>query len=125
MESGYILLACGFVGIAIAISAWQNPATFRRMISVRHWLTKDLVRGDFHALSAAGRGREFDLDIDQIKRLRQRGYMRKALLGGFTVTLKGRCALALRWAIGKDRLAMSPAAVRQRGSSPNDGAEPR
>ena len=106
METGFILIAYGCAGAAIAVSLWHGTsAVWRGMGVVRYWLTKELARGDLRALGAASRGYVFDLDNDQIKRLRARGYLRRALLGGFAVTLKGRVALTVRWFIGTDRLA--------------------
>jgi hypothetical protein len=90
-------------------------------MSVRYWLTKELWRGDLHALSAAARGDVFDLDPDQIKRLRARGYLRRAIVGGFSVTTKGRFALAMRRVIGKDRLATQWTPLTPRERSPSGG----
>ena len=60
---------------------------------------------DLSALACARRGNTFDIDADQIERLRQRGFMRKGLFGGFRVTLKGRLALVVRSAVGLEQPA--------------------
>jgi hypothetical protein len=105
MDSGYLLIACGFVGLAIALSFWRSTEALQRALDVRMWLTRGLYRGDFQALSVAARGHVFDLDPDQFTRLAARGFVRQNLFGGNDVTLKGRAALALRAALGKDRFA--------------------
>src|SRR3954464_11929365 len=105
MASGYLLIACAFVGFAIALSLWHNAELRRRAVGLRLWLTRGLYRGDFQALGAAARGRVFDLDPDQLRRLAARGFVRQNVFGGNGVTLKGRAALVLRAAIDKDRFA--------------------
>jgi hypothetical protein len=68
----YVLIACGFVGLAIAYNFWR-----RRRIKVqrqdsagmaRSWLIRDLYRGDLRALSDAAHGRHENVDIGQINR---------------------------------------------------------
>ena len=103
MDSGYLIIACGFVGLAIAFSLWQNTGTLQRAFDLRTWLTSGLYRGDFQALSVAARGHVFDLDPDQLRRLAARGFLRQNLFGGNHVTLKGRAALVLRATLGKGR----------------------
>jgi hypothetical protein len=105
MASGYLLLACGFVALAIALSLWPNAELRRRAFRPRRWLTRGLYRGDFRALGAAARGRVFDLDPDQFRRLAASGFVRQNVFGGNGVTLKGRAALVLRATIDKDRFA--------------------
>jgi len=106
MASGYLLIACAFVGLAIAVSLWHNAEPLRRRaMGLRLWLTRGLYRGDFRALGAAARGRIFDLDPDQLRRLAARGFVRQNVFGGNGVTLKGRAALMLRATIDKDRVA--------------------
>lgn len=105
MDSGYLLIACGFVGLAIGLSVWQNAEPLQRALSVRLWLTRGLYRGDFQALGSAARGRIFDLDPDQLRRLAARGFVRQNVFGATGVTLKGRAALAVRTFLGSDRLA--------------------
>ena len=105
MDSGYLLIACGFVGLAITLSVWQNAEPLRRALDMRAWLTRGLYRGDLQALRAASGGRMFDLDPDQLKRLSARGFVARNVFGADSVTLKGRIALAVRTLIGTERLA--------------------
>jgi hypothetical protein len=104
MDSGYLLIACGLVALAIAVSLWQNTEALPPALDVRSWLTSGLYRGDFQALSMAARGHVFDLDPDQLRRLSARGFVRQNLFGGNNVTLKGRAALALQAVLGKGRV---------------------
>jgi len=105
MDSGYLLIACGFVGLAIALSFWQNADALRRAFDMRDWATRGLSRGDLNALAVAARGHVFDLEPDQFGRLSARGFVRKNVFGGVGVTLKGRSALAVRTIAGSGRLA--------------------
>ena len=105
MNSGYILIACGFVLLAIALNLRsKGPGGAQRAaMAFRLWLTRDLYRGDLTALGCARRGSTFDIDLDQIKRLRRRGFLRHGLLGGLRITMKGRLALAVRTAIIREQ----------------------
>lgn len=105
MNAGYILIACGFVGLAIALNIGSRGpgATQRAAMTFRVWLTRGLYRGDLSALAYARRGNIFDIDQDQIGRLRGRGFLRKGLLGGVRITVKGRLALAVRAAVAGER----------------------
>jgi len=105
MNTGYILMACGLVGLAIVLNLRsRGPGGARRAaMAFRLWMTRGLYRGDLSALACARRGNTFDIDPDQIGRLRERGFMRKGLFGGVRVTLKGRLALVVRSAVGRDQ----------------------
>lgn len=105
MNTGYILIACGFVGLAIALNIKSRGpgGTQRAAMAFRVWLTRGLYRGDLSALAYARRGNTFDIDQDQIGRLRGRGFLRKGLFGGFQVTMKGRLALAVRAAVAREQ----------------------
>ena len=105
MNAGYILIACGFVGLAIALNLRsRGPGSLQRMApAFRVWLTRGLYRGDLSALAYAGRGNTFDIDQDQIGRLRGRGFLRKGVLGGLRVTAKGRLALAVRATLAREQ----------------------
>lgn len=105
MNAGYILIACGFVGLAIALNIRSRGpgAVHRAAMAFRLWLTRGLYRGDLSALAYARRGNTFDIDQDQIGRLRGRGFLRKSLLGGVRITVKGRLALAVRAAIAREQ----------------------
>lgn len=107
MDTGYILIACGLVTLAIALNLRsRGPGGAQRAaMAFRLWLTRDLYRGDLTALSYARRGNTLDIDLDQIKRLRRRGFLRHGLLGGLRVTMKGRLALAVRTAVVRDTAA--------------------
>ena len=107
MNTGYILIACGLVSLAIAVNLRnRGPGGARRAaIAFRLWVTRGLYRGDLSALACARHGNTFDIDADQIERLHQRGFMRKGLFGGFRVTLKGRLALVVRSAVGLEQPA--------------------
>ena len=98
MDTGYILIACGLVGLAIVFNLRSRGSggAQRAAMAFRLWLTRGLYRGDLSALASVRRGNTFDIDADQVGRLRQRGFLRKGLSGGFRVTLKGRMALVLR-----------------------------
>jgi hypothetical protein len=67
VDTGYILIACGFVGLAIAYNLWARPR-----LNLRTWVTRELYRGDLRALSGAARGYAYDVDIKQAERLRAR-----------------------------------------------------
>ena len=58
MNSGYILIACGFVLLAIALNLRsKGPGGAQRAaMAFRLWLTRDLYRGDLTALGCARRG---------------------------------------------------------------------
>jgi len=105
MNSGYILIACGFVGLAIALNLGSGaPGGMRRAaMAFRAWPMRGLYRGDLSALTYARRGHVFDIDQDQIGRLRRRGFLRKGLLGGLRITMKGRLALAVRGTTARER----------------------
>lgn len=107
MDTGYVLIACGLVTLAIVLNLRsRGPGGAQRAaMAFRFWLTRDLYRGDLTALSSARRGNTFDIDLDQIKRLRRRGFLRHGLLGGLRVTMKGRLALAVRTAVIRDAAA--------------------
>jgi hypothetical protein len=113
VNTGYILIACGFVGLAIAYNLWvrfrskaQRP---RSASSLRTWVTRELRRGDLRALSGAARGYCYDVDIKQAERLCARGFLGKGLMGQPRVTLKGRFALLLRSTIARDKSAAETA----------------
>ena len=101
MNPGYILIACGLVGLAIALNLRsRGPGGAQRAaMAFRLWMTRGLYRGDLSALACARRGNTYDIDLDQIGRLRQRGFLRKGLFGGVRVTVKGRLALVVRSAV--------------------------
>ena len=105
MDTGYILISCGFVGLAIVLNLRSGgPGGVQRAaMAFRFWLTRDLYRGDLTALAYARRGSTFDIDPDQIKRLRRRGFLRHGLLGGLRITIKGRLALVLRTAVIREQ----------------------
>jgi hypothetical protein len=67
VSAGYILIACGLVGLAIAYNLWARPH-----LNPRTWVTRELYRGDLRALSGAARGYAYDVDIKQADRLRAR-----------------------------------------------------
>jgi hypothetical protein len=98
MNPGYILIACGLVGLAIAFNLRsRGPGGAQRAaMAFRLWVTRGLYRGDLSALAYARRGNTYDIDLDQIGRLRQRGFLRKGLFGGVRLTFKGRLALVVR-----------------------------
>jgi hypothetical protein len=104
MNTGYVLIACGLVGLAIAVNLRsRGPGGARRAaMAFRLWMTRGLYRGDLSALASARRGNTFDIDADQIGRLRQRRFLRRGLFGGVRITLKGRLALVVRTAVGSD-----------------------
>ena len=102
MNTGYILIACGLVGLAIALNL-RSRGPGGAALAFRLWLTRGLYRGDLSALACARRGNTFDIDADQIGRLRQRGFLRKGLFGGMRVTLKGRLALVVRSTVGREK----------------------
>lgn len=108
MDTGYILIACGFVVLAIVLNLRsRGPGGAQRAaMAFRLWLTRDLYRGDLTALAYARRGNTFDIDLDQIKRLSGRGFLRKGLFGGVTITMKGRLALAVRSAVLREQAPM-------------------
>ena len=60
IDPDYILIASGFVGLAIAINLWvrSRMKPYRTHIATgpRGWVTRELHRGDLHALSDAARG---------------------------------------------------------------------
>jgi hypothetical protein len=101
MDTGYVLIACGLVTLAIVLNLKnRGPGGAQRAaMAFRLWLTRDLYRGDLTALSFARRGNVFDIDLDQVNRLRRRGFLRHGLLGGLRVTMKGRLALVVRSAV--------------------------
>ena len=105
MDTGYILIACGFVVLAIVLNLRSSgPGGLQRAaMAFRFWLTRDLYRGDLTALAFARRGNTFDIDPDQIKRLRRRGFVRHGLFGGLRVTMKGRVALVMRTAVSREQ----------------------
>jgi hypothetical protein len=109
MESGLILLACGFVGLAIAVNLFLQP----RVKPQRSWVTRDLYRGDLHALANLARGQVLDITFDQIGRLKDRGFLRMRRYGNCGVTFKGYAALILRTTVARDRAAP---AERHRGN---------
>ena len=94
MESGFILFAAGLLGLAVGCKLWGSAA-LSDLTSLRAWLTRDLYRGDLSALCDAARGRVNEVSIDQLERLRRRGYVAKGFRGLARVTLKGRLALML------------------------------
>lgn len=104
MNTGYVLIACGLVGLAIAVNLrGRGPGTAQHgAMAMRLWVTRGLYRGDLSALACARGGNTFDIDPGQIGRLRSRGFLREGLLGGFHVTLKGHLALLVQ-AAGRER----------------------
>ncbi len=106
MDASYILIATGLLGLAIAYNLWGRP---RGATGLHHWVTRDLYRGDLHALAAVARGGYFDVNLSQAKRLHARGFLAKSRVGEPRVTLKGRLVLLLRATIAKDKVpAKSP-----------------
>ena len=103
MNTGYVLIACGLVGLAIALNlrSLGPGGPQRAAMAFRLWATRGLYRGDLSALAYARRGNTLDIDVDQIGRLRQRGFLRRGLFGGLRVTVKGRLALIVRSVIGR------------------------
>jgi hypothetical protein len=100
MDTGYIRIACALVVLAIVLDLRsRGPGGAQRAaMAFRLWVTRGLYRGDLSALACVGRGNYFDIDPDQIGRLRGRGFLRKRL-GGLRVTFKGRFALAVHSAV--------------------------
>ncbi len=88
IESLY--LACGFVLLAIIINLLTK-------FDAASWITKDLKRGDLHALIDVASGlRPNGLTPDQAARLQARGMARAYGKGNFRATIKGRLALRIR-----------------------------
>jgi len=106
MDTGYILIACGFVTLAIILNLRSGGpgGAQRAAMAFRLWVTRGLYRGDLSALAYARRGNYFDIDADQIGRLRGRGFLRKGLFGGVKITVKGRLALAVRSAVVREQM---------------------
>jgi len=94
MDTGLILIACGFVGLAIAVSLFSRSSSDSDRSG--SWLTRDLYRGDLSALTQLVRGASFDVTYDQIGRLKKRGFVRSNFFGTFSVTFKGYIALIVR-----------------------------
>ncbi len=105
MESGLILLACGLVGLAIAVNLFLRP--HGKSQRKPRWVTRDLYRGDLHALADLVRGPAFEVTYDQIGRLKDRGFVRKNFFGTFSVTLKGYVALILKMTVARDHGALA------------------
>ena len=100
MVSGLILIACGFVGLAIAVNLLTRPAG---EALPRPWLTRGLFRGDLSALAELARGPALDAGYDQLERLKDRGFVKRKLSGSFRMTLKGYFALVVRVLSRPDR----------------------
>ncbi len=89
----YAIVACGFVVLAIV-------ANLAMRFDAEAWLTKDLRRGDLHALIDVASGLRPDgLTPGQARRLEARGLVRAYGKGHFRATVKGRLALRLRSAV--------------------------
>ena len=113
MNTGFILIACGFVGLAIAYNLWARPRLKARRpwsaTGLRNWVTRGLYRGDLHALAGVARGGYYDVDLSQAKRLRARSFLAKGFMGQPRVTMKGRLALLLRGTVARDKSAAETA----------------
>jgi hypothetical protein len=97
MSTGLLLLACGFVTLAIAVTLFARSRS--KSHSGQRWITRDLYRGDLHALAKL-RGRSLeDVTYNQIGRLEDRGFVRRTFAGGFGVSFRGYVALILRMTI--------------------------
>ncbi len=94
MNTGLILIACGFVSLAITINVFARLRGKSR--SKQGWLTRDLHRGDLRALANLVYGPGLEVSYDQIGRLKDRGFVTKSIWGGDRVTVKGHAALILR-----------------------------
>jgi len=94
VESGLILIAVGLIGLAVGFNLW-GMVKAREYAPLRAWLTRELYRGDLSALSDTARGSFNEVTIDQLDRLRRRGYVANGFRGLARVTLKGRLALLL------------------------------
>lgn len=103
MSTGLLLLACGFVALAIAVNLFARSRS--KSHSGQHWITRDLYRGDLHALANMVRGRNFAVDYSQIDRLKDRGFVRRNFAGGFSVSFKGYVALILRMTVARGQSA--------------------
>ena len=105
LDTGYILIASGFVGLAIAYNLWGRPRSKaqrpRPPSGLQIWVTRELYRGDLRALSDAARGFYDNVGIDQLDRLRDRGFVATGVMGRARVTMKGRFALLLRGTIAR------------------------
>jgi hypothetical protein len=73
-------------------------------MGLRTWLTKDLYRGDMHALQAIANGRSDNIDMGQLSRLRGRGFITKIFWGRARMTPKGALALLLRLTVVRPTL---------------------
>jgi hypothetical protein len=105
MNAGLILLVCGFVGLAIAVKLFSRSRDKSR--AGQRWVTKDLYRGDLHALADMVRGSGLDVTYHQIDRLIDRGFVKNNLWGTRSVTFKGYFALILRITVARDRPALA------------------
>lgn len=94
MNMALILLACGFVGLAIAVNLFARSRG--KFYWGQRWVTKDLRRGDLHALADMVRGSCLDVTYDQIGRLKDRGFVKNNLWGTLSVTFRGYGAFILR-----------------------------
>ena len=88
MNAGLILLVCGFVGLAIAIKLFSRSRDKSR--AGQRWVTKDLYRGDLHALADMVCGSGLDVTYHQIDRLIDRGFVKNNLWGTRSSPLKGK-----------------------------------
>jgi len=85
-----VSVACGLVVLALI-------AGLIFAFDVETWITKDLKRGDLHALIDVASGLRPDgLRRDQASRLAARGMVRRYGAGAYRATLKGRVALFIR-----------------------------
>jgi hypothetical protein len=87
MDPGYVVLACVFIMFAIAVHLLRRCN--------RGWMTKNLHRGDLHALADVAGGKQFGLQRDRLVRLCRRGFAIENAWGGCRATLKGHYAAFL------------------------------
>jgi hypothetical protein len=100
----YILIACGFVGLAIAYNLWRRRRIKeQRQGSIRTWPTRDFVSRRLAGPVGYRVGRHENVDIGQINRLRDRGFLRANKWGGYPVTIKGWWALLLRRTVAREK----------------------
>jgi len=89
-----------FVSVACGLVVLASIAGLIFTFDAETWITKDLKRGDLHALIDVASGLRPDgLRRDQASRLAARGMVRVYGSGNYRATLKGRVALRVRQAV--------------------------
>jgi len=63
---------------------------------MKRWTTAKLRQGDLTALARIADRQSFNLEQSQIKRLSERGFLRRKRDNDLAVTLRGRVALLIR-----------------------------